>query len=452
MAQTRLPPTGFADLAERLSPAVVNIATSQRMDGVDELPQFPRGSPLERFNEGLDGTQPQFNSLGSGFIISGDGVVVTNYHVIEGADEIEVILQSGERLPARVIGRDTATDLAVLRVAGRNLPHVRFGDSDAARVGDLVIAIGNPFGLGGTVTLGIVSARNRNIEAGRYDDFIQTDAAINRGNSGGPLFNMAGDVIGVNTAIVSPTGGSVGVGFAMPASLVRPVVDQILRYGETRRGWLGVRLTPVTPEIAERSNLARPQGAVVTRLTRGGPAERGGLRAGDIIVSFDGRPIADSRALTRLVADAQIGRTVQVGVVRAGRQINLNVTIQRLTETTMAAVATPEEPELETGPGLRLNSGRVLGVSLTELNSDVRRRYGIDASVRGLVVTAIDPLSDAHHKLLVGDVIVEMAFEDVRTIGQARAAAERAQAAGRQLLINVNRDGQMTFRALRTRR
>jgi serine protease Do len=432
----------------------VNIATTQRVEGVEELPRFPPGSPLERFNEGLEDARPEVQSLGSGFILSADGAIVTNNHVIEGADKIEVILQSGERLAADIVGRDNATDLAVLRVRnGRPLPFVSFGDSDRARVGDLVIAIGNPFGLGGTVTLGIVSARNRNIDAGRYDDFIQTDAAINRGNSGGPLFNMAGEVIGVNTAIVSPTGGSVGVGFAMPSRLVQPVVEQILRYGETRRGWLGVRLLPVTPRIAAREGLPSTQGAVVSRVTEGSPAQRAGLRGGDVIVSFDGRAIADERTLTRVVADTEIGRRVLVGIVRSGRRLTLQVTIRRLAETQIAALAPSEEyPGPLLGPGARLTSGRVLGVSLAEINSDIRRRFGLSSDAHGLVVTAIDALSDARDKLRVRDVIVEMAFEEVDTIAQARAVAERAQLAGRPIIVEVDRAGRRTFRALRTRR
>ncbi|MET0181580.1 MAG: Do family serine endopeptidase [Caulobacterales bacterium] len=452
-AQTRLPPEGFADLAERLTPAVVNIATTQRVEGVAELPAFPRGSPLERFNDNMNGAA-QITSLGSGFIISGDGVVVTNNHVIESADAIEVILPSGERLEANVVGRDPATDLAVLRVQPRApLPFVQFGDSDRARVGDLVLAVGNPFGLGGTVTVGIVSARNRNIDAGRYDDFIQTDAAINRGNSGGPLFNMAGQVIGVNTAIVSPTGGSVGVGFATPANLTRSIVDQLLRYGEARRGWLGVRLGPVTPEIATRNNLHAPTGAVVRRLTAGGPAQRAGLRAGDIILRFDGRQIADSRALTRYVAEAQIGRTIALEIMRGGRRMALNVQIERLTEAVAAQSEQNgggEEPMIdEQGP---VTGGRVLGMTLLELNAEARRRYGIANTVRGLVVASIDVGSDARNKLLPGDVIVEMSFDPVLSIAQARAAAERAERAGRPVLLHVNRDGAMTFRSVRGRR
>jgi serine protease Do len=238
----------------------------------------------------------------------------------------------------------------------------------------------------------------------------------------------------------------------MPATLVRPVVEQILRFGEARRGWFGVRLMPVTPEIAERNNLPREAGAVVTRVTPGGPAQRAGLRAGDIVIGFDGRDVADTRALTRMVADAQIGRTVAVRVLRGGRILTLNARIELLDEHVLAASAQPDAAEPAPGPGARLTSGRVLGVTLTELNSDIRRRYDIPGSVRGLVVTAIDPLSDAHDKLEIGDVIVEIAFEEVATIGQARALAERSEIAGRPLLVHVNRGGGMTFRSLKTRR
>ncbi|MGE3143552.1 MAG: Do family serine endopeptidase [Hyphomonadaceae bacterium] len=445
-AQTRLPPEGFADLAERLTPAVVNIATTQRVEGVTDVPAFPRGSPLERFNDSMTGA-PQITSLGSGFVISADGVVVTNNHVIEGAETITVILQNGQQLPARVVGRDPATDLAVLRVSSNApLPFVQFGDSDRARVGDLVIAIGNPFGLGGTVTLGIVSARNRNIDAGRYDDFIQTDAAINRGNSGGPLFNMAGQVIGVNTAIVSPSGGSVGVGFATPAAMARGVVAQILRYGEARRGWLGVRLGPVTPEIAQSAGVAPPHGAVVRRVT-GAPAQRAGLRAGDIVLRFDGRDVADARALSRLIAEAQIGRTVAIDIVRGGRRMSVNATIERLTEAAASRAAPDEGPGL--APSGPTTGGRVLGMTLLELNDDVRQRYGLAPNVRGLAVAAIDVGSDARSKLQPGDVIVEMDFDPVETIGQARASAQRARQAGRASLLYINRGGDMTFRAVR---
>jgi serine protease Do len=450
VAQSRLlPREGYADLAERLSPAVVNIATSQRVEGVDELPRFPRGSPLERFNEGLGEGAAQVTSLGSGFIISADGVVVTNNHVVEAADVIEVILQDGARFEATVVGRDPATDVAVLRVeAPRPLPFVSLGDSDTARVGDIVLAIGNPFGLGGSLSVGVVSARNRNIDAGRYDDFIQTDAAINRGNSGGPLFNMDGDVIGMNTAIVSPTGGSVGVGFATPSSILRPVVDQLLRYGETRRGWLGVRLANVTAEMGERAGVNG--GAIVTRITPGGPAARAGLRPGDIVLSFAGRPVTDSRALTRMVGEAQVGARVPIEILRGGRRASLEATIARLEETDGPARVASREggggPAVRSDGGPR--GGRILGVGLSELDASLREEFQIEPQVQGLVVLTIDPGEDAEQKLRPGDVIEQIGFEHVDTIAAARALAGRVALGQGAVVVRVNRDGRITYRSL----
>jgi serine protease Do len=450
LAQSRLPTEGFADLNERLSPAVVNIATAQRVEGVDELPRFPPGSPMERFNEGLGNAQ--VTSLGSGFIISPDGVVVTNNHVIEAADAIEVILQSGQRFDAIVVGRDPATDIAVLRVQARQtLPYVEMGDSNAARVGDIVLAIGNPFGLGGSLSVGVVSARNRNIDAGRYDDFIQTDAAINRGNSGGPLFNTDGEVIGVNTAILSPSGNSVGVGFATPTSIVSPVVEQILRYGETRRGWLGVRLANVTAAVAEREGLASEVGAVVTRVTPGGPAEAAGLRPGDVVVAFDGRDISDSRALTRMVGEAQVGAEAVLDVLRGGRRLTLRTTIERLVETDGGArVARSEEeraPRRDGGP----RGGRLFGVALSELDASLREEFQIEPEVQGLVVLSIDIGGANEGVLRAGDVIEAMGPMAVETLAAAREAAGRAAIGEHSLVVRVNRDGAITYRRLRAR-
>lgn len=440
---------GYADLAERLTPAVVNIATSQRVDGLDELPRFPRGSPLERYNEGPSDGAAQITSLGSGFIVSPDGVVITNNHVIESADAVEVIMQNGDRHDATVVGRDPATDIAVLRIRTRDpMPYVELGDSDAARVGDIVLAIGNPFGLGGSLSVGVVSARNRNIDAGRYDDFIQTDAAINRGNSGGPLFNTDGEVIGVNTAIVSPTGASVGVGFATPSAIVRPVVDQLLRYGETRRGWLGVRLANVTADVAERLGVTRGQGAVVTRITPGGPAQRAGLRPGDVVLRFAGRDVADSRALTRMVGEAQVGATVTLDIMRGGRAASVDAVIARLEEPTSAARPSargegPAQPRVDGGP----RSGRVLGVGLSELDAGLREEFQIEPDVRGLVVMSIDPGAPAERLLRIGDVIEQIAFNDVDTIAAARVVAEPA--GDRAVVVRVNREGAITYRRLR---
>jgi serine protease Do len=443
-AQARLPPEGFADLVEQLTPAVVNIATTQRVDGLDGAPRFPRGSPLEQFNDEL-GEGPEVTSLGSGFLISADGLVVTNDHVVASADTIEVILQSGEQLPARIVGRDPATDLAVLQVsANRALPFVAWGDSDGARVGDLVIAIGNPFGLGGTVTLGIISARNRNIEAGRFDDFIQTDAAINRGNSGGPLFNMRGQVIGVNTAIVSPTGGSVGVGFATPASLASTVVDQLRRFGETRRGWLGVTLTNLTPEVAQRAGLSAARGAVVSNVNPGSPAARAGLRQGDIVVRFDGRQPTDWRSLSRMIAETEIGRTVSIDILRGGRPQTVAVEIGRLRQEAIAAGEGPS------GLGARPSArARVMGMNLIELSPALRGEYGVGEGVEGVLIVSVDPGSDAAGKVRPGDVIVEMGFEEIASIDAARAVGERAEAAGRPLIVRISRGGDLTVRAIR---
>lgn len=448
-AQTRYPAEGFADLAERLTPAVVNIATSQRVEGVDELPEFPPGSPLERFHEGFEG-DAQVTSLGSGFVISADGVIITNNHVIESADAIEVILQNGEKLDAVVVGRDPATDLAVLRVhARRTLPYVNLGDSDSARVGDIVLAIGNPFGFGGSVSVGIVSARNRNIDAGRYDDFIQTDAAINRGNSGGPLFNLDGEVIGVNTAIVSPTGASVGVGFATPASIVRPVVDQLLRFGETRRGYLGVRLANVTPEQAQRAGLERAHGAAVTRVTPDGPASRAGFRVGDLIVAFDGRDVLDSRHLTRLVGEARIGGRVEIEIVREGERETLTAEIARLQEGAPGGAPSDRGPARSDG-GPR--GGRLLGMALSELDAGLRARYQIEPDISGLVVTSIESGGPADGRVRVGDVVRAIGFENVHTMTGARAIVGRAAVDRRALVVTLDREGRTTYRSIRAGR
>jgi serine protease Do len=441
----RLPREGFADLAERLTPAVVNIATTQRVEGVDELPRFPPGSPMERFNEGLGDGGARTTSLGSGFVVSADGVVVTNNHVIEAADAIEVILQNGQRFEAVVVGRDPATDIAVLRVQPRQpLSFVRFGNSDQARVGDIVLAIGNPFGLGGSLSVGVVSARNRGIGAGRYDDFIQTDAAINRGNSGGPLFSTNGEVIGVNTAIVSPTGSSVGVGFATPTSIVAPVVDQILRYGETRRGWLGVRLANLNAD-----NGAGQRGAVVTRVTPNGPAASAGLAPGDLVVKFGERDVPDSRALTRMVGEAQVGDRVAIGVVRDGAPVTIIVTIQRLEEAATRAARNdePAGPRRDGGP----RGGRFFGVALSELDASLREEFQIEPDVIGLVVLGTDIGGANEDVLRAGDVVEAMAFQPVDSIILARAIAGEAANGEHAIVLRINRAGEITYRRLKAR-
>ena len=327
----------FAELAEQLSPAVVNISISQMVAPQSfDIPGIPEDSPLnnffdEFFEQQMNAGPQRVQSLGSGFLIDPSGVVITNNHVIEGADRIEITFTDGTTLPATLAGSDPKTDLAVLRVeSDETLPYVRFGDSGKLRVGDWVMAIGNPFGLGGSVTAGIVSALNRDIHAGNYDDFIQTDAAINRGNSGGPLFNLDGEVVGVNSAIISPSGASVGIGFAVPASTAQPIVEQLLKYGETRRGWIGVRIQTVTPDIAESVGLGPVRGALIAGLTEGGPAAAGGLEPGDVVLAFDGHPISTMRDLPRMVAGTEIGSTVELQIFRDGETLTRRVDVARL--------------------------------------------------------------------------------------------------------------------------
>src|ERR1700678_515980 len=354
-------PENIADVAEQVIDAVVNISTSQRVDAkLGNMPDLPPGSPMEEFFEEFfknrrgqggpgdaDRTPRRVNSLGSGFIIDPSGVVVTNNHVIADADEIHVILNDGTKLPAELIGKDTKSDLALLRVhRDKPLKAVKFGDSDKLRLGEWVIAIGNPFSLGGTVTAGIVSARNRDINSGPYDNYIQTDAAINRGNSGGPLFNLDGEVIGVNTLIISPSGGSIGIGFAVPSKTVAGVVDQLRQFGELRRGWLGVRIQQVTDEIAESLNIKPARGALIAGIDDKGPAKPAGIEPGDVIVTFDGKDIKEPKDLSRVVADTAVGKEVDVVIIRKGEEQTRRVTLGRLEDTDKpqpaSAKSTPE--------------------------------------------------------------------------------------------------------------
>ncbi len=396
-AAPRGAPDSFADLAERLTPAVVNISSAQRVNG-------------GRTSGELEPLQRKFGrpavSLGSGFIIDPSGIVVTNNHVIDNADEITVTLNDGRDFKATVRGRDRETDLAVLQLDGGStrFPSVKFGELDRARVGDWVIAIGNPFGLGGSVTVGIVSARNRDIQSGQYDDFIQTDAAINRGNSGGPLFDLDGNVVGVNTAIYSQTGGSVGVGFSVPADLAQTVVEQLLEFGETRRGWLGVSIDDLTPELAASLGLRNSEGALVTVVRPNSPASDAGVAANDIIVEFNRHPVSTVRDLTRAVADTTIGSRVQMIVMRDNKRVSLNVTVDRR-ETRLLA-ANPAAP-------LPANAARGSGLTLQEPTEEIKQAYGLPRNVEGVVVTAVDPDSPAAIVLQPGDIILEIGWERI---------------------------------------
>src|SRR5262244_3864979 len=376
-------PENIADVAEQVIDAVVNISTSQKVDPrVSQLPDVPPGSPMEEFFDqffknrrgpgGSDQAPRRVNSLGSGFIIDASGLVVTNNHVITDADEVSVILNDGTTLKAEVIGRDQKTDLALLKVMPtKPLRAVRFGDSDKLRLGEWVIAIGNPFSLGGTVTAGIVSARNRDIQSGPYDNYIQTDAAINRGNSGGPLFNLNGEVIGVNTAIISPSGGSIGIGFAVPSKTALPVIDQLREFKEVRRGWLGVRIQQVSDEIAESLSVKPARGALVAGIDEKGPAKPAGIEPGDVIVKFDGQDIKEMRDLPRVVADTPVGKEVPVLVIRKGREETRTVTLGRLEDGEKQAALTTPQNTPEVKPVIK----KTLGLELANMSDDLRKRY-----------------------------------------------------------------------------
>jgi serine protease Do len=448
-AQAR--PESFADLADKVSPAVVNITTSTVVEsGSGPMPQIPEGSPFEDFFEQFRDRMPdnersrRSSALGSGFVISEDGLVVTNNHVIEQADQIEVEFFNGDTLAATVIGTDPKTDIALLKVkTDEPLPFVSFGDSDTARVGDWVLAMGNPLGQGFSLSAGIVSARNRAL-SGTYDDYIQTDAAINRGNSGGPLFNLDGEVVGVNTAILSPTGGSIGIGFSMAANVVERVVDQLEQYGETRRGWLGVRIQDVTEDVAEAMGLEKAAGALVTDVPEG-PAAEAGMKSGDVIVSFDGHEVADTRELVRRVGNTEVGKTVRVIVNREGKTQTLKVELGRREEAEGAVPAAQTGDESEAPSEMSM-----FGLKIQPLDNELRRQLELESDAEGLVITDVDELSSAYEKgVRAGDVITEAGQRKVTTIeGFEDRVAEAREAGRKSLLLLVRRAGEPRFVAL----
>ncbi len=433
-AQARTPTESFADLVEQLTPAVVNISTTQQApanphgDGADEFFDY-FGLPNPH-DEGAPNGQT-VTSLGSGFIVDASGLVVTNNHVIEGASAITVILDDETRLAAQILGRDARTDLALLKVeADGPLPFVEFGDSDAARVGDWVIAIGNPFGLGNTVTAGIISARGRDINAGPYDDFIQTDAPINRGNSGGPMFDMEGKVIGVNTLIFSPSGGSVGIGFATPASLASPIIEQLASYGHARRGWLGVRIQTVSEEIAENLGLADTAGALVASVTEDGPAEVANIQAGDVILRFDGIDVPKRRDLPRIVADTPVGKQVEVEVWRDGERITIAVTIGELADKPAPLAAAEPAPETPDGaPAETPGQVAVAGLVVAALTPELRTRFNLPEDAAGLVVLEVDD-GAANNGFEAGDLIVAVGPREVDNPEALARAVETLRANG----------------------
>jgi serine protease Do len=447
-------PESLAPLAEKISPSVVNITTSTLVEGrTGPRGVAPEGSPFEDFfrefqdrNNGGDSPAPRRSSaLGSGFVISEDGYVVTNNHVIEGADEITIEFFSGGELTAKVIGTDPNTDIALLKVeADGPLPFVKFGDSDAARVGDWVIAMGNPLGQGFSVSAGIVSARNRAL-SGTYDDYIQTDAAINRGNSGGPLFNMDGDVIGVNTAILSPNGGSIGIGFSMASNVVTRVVDQLQEYGETRRGWLGVRIQDVTEDLAEAMGLAKATGALITDVPEG-PAKEAGLLTNDVIMSFDGVEVADTRGLVRQVGNSPVGAAVRVTVMRDGKSQTIKVVLGRREDASGAQPETAPAQEDDAEPDTK----DLLGLTVTPLTDEMREALGADKKLVGLAVTNVEEASEAYEKgLRAGDIITEANQQKIEDISALEREVAAVKDAGRKsLLLLVRRAGDPRFVAL----
>jgi serine protease Do len=425
------------------------------------MPQFPPGSPFEEFfRDFFDrnlprGQRPEIpqprraTSLGSGFIIDASGLVVTNNHVISDADEVNVILNDSTTLKAEVIGRDQKTDLALLRVkTDLPLKAVKFGDSEKLRLGEWVVAIGNPFSLGGTVTAGIVSARNRDINSGPYDSYIQTDAAINRGNSGGPLFNLNGEVIGVNTAIISPSGGSIGIGFAVPSKTVVGVIDQLRQFGETRRGWLGVRIQPVTPDIADSLNVKPARGALIAGLDDKGPAKPAGIEPGDVIVKFDGQDIKEMRDLPKIVADTPVGKDVEVTIIRDGKEVKKTVRLARLEDGEKQAALTKKDDAASEPKSVVKKS---LGLELSNLNDDLRKRYNIKPKVKGVVITAVEPNSPAAEKrLTAGAVIVSVQQQAVNTASELQDRIDKLKKDGKKtaVLLVSNANGDTTFVAL----
>lgn len=488
-------PQSVADLAEGLLDAVVNISTSQNVkdDEGSPAPQIQEGAPFEDLFEdyykgdGKGAGSHTVSSLGSGFVIDPAGYIVTNNHVIEGADAIEVIFPKGNKLKAKLIGTDVKTDLSLLKVESKvPLKAVPFGDSRKMRIGDWVMAIGNPFGLGGSVSIGIVSARGRNINAGPYDNFIQTDAAINKGNSGGPLFNMEGQVIGINTAIISPSGGSIGIGFSVPSEIAATVIEQLKQYGETRRGWLGVRVQPVTEDVAASLGLDKIAGALVSGIVKGGPVENGPIKTGDVIVTFDGKPIAEMRDLLRIVAESPTGKDVAVEIVRDGKPQTVTVKLGRMEDK--AEPANDEEPapalpdgsgeeerapdeqpmpgqdevqptpdsgegaeDGEAGTDAQEAAGEVLGMMLTPLDDASRKEYGIVSPVSGVVIQAVAEGSPAAEKgLKEGDTIVEVGQTAVADPADVAAKVADLKKEGRRnaLLLVAQPNGDLRTVAL----
>ncbi|SNS29745.1 MULTISPECIES: DegQ family serine endoprotease [unclassified Azospirillum] len=459
-------PESFAPLAEKSLPAVVNISTSQTIQAKPggrspiPMPEFPPGSPFEEFFKDFYERQQQnqgkprrAQSLGSGFIIDASGYIVTNNHVIEGADEITVVFQDADHteLKAKLIGTDKETDLALLKVESKQkLTALKWGNSDELKVGDWVVAIGNPFGLGGTVTAGIISARARDIGAGRFDDFLQTDAAINQGNSGGPLVNVQGEIVGINTAIFSRTGDSVGIGFAIPANMARTVIEELRKGGKVRRGWLGVQIQSVTPAIAESMGLPNDKGALVGTVSDGSPAAAAGLKPGDVILSFDGKDVANNRALPRMVAETPVGKKVTVAISRKGVKQNVTVTLAELPASVVDPEAAEEEEQAKPDAKAQQTQVEALGLTLSPVTPALRRQYELAEDAKGVVITKVAPGSASQaRQLRPGDLVLEVSQQAVATPADVQAKVDAARKAGQKaVLLLLDRKGEQQFLAL----
>lgn len=457
-------PESFAPIVAPLMPAVVNVSTTQKnhpqaqamlplfdFEGLPDTPQNRQFKELFRQFNAPHGAMPdkEATSLGSGFVIDAAGYVVTNNHVVGDAEEIKVIFQDNTHYPATLVGRDPKTDLAVLKIKGdKPFPAVSFGDSDSLQVGDWVIAVGNPFGLGGSVSAGIVSARGRNINAGPFDDFIQTDAAINRGNSGGPLFNAKGEVVGINSAIFSPTGTNIGIGFAIPSAMAKTVVESLKKDGVIRRGWLGVKIQLVSDEIANSLGLNKPRGALVLEVGKDSPAVNSGLAAGDVILKFDGREIDEMRKLPRYVAETKIGKKVDLVVWRKSKEVTISTKIGELPGDDKLAASEAARAGKKAGDNTPSSAkDLLLGMQLVPITPQLRTQFQLKASLRGLIVDALDGAGEAAKRgLRPGDIIVDANQQPIETVDALRGIIKDAKKAGHDfVLLRVMRGPEVTF-------
>jgi serine protease Do len=457
----------FSDLAAKVTPAVVNVAVTMKAgaddgDGIqmsDRSQQKQMEEFMKRFAERFgqpmmpdmkpQRPQPKAQGVGTGFIIDANGTIVTNYHVAGNADQITVTLSDGTKLPAKLVGGDEKTDLAVLKVeSDKPLPYVSFGDASKVRVGQPVMAVGNPFGLGGTVTTGIVSARGRDIHSGPFDDYIQTDAAINRGNSGGPLFDMDGQVIGINTAIFSPTGGNIGLGFAIPSSIAQPVVAQLKDGGRVERGLLGVQIQPVTKELAESMSLSSDKGALVATVQPDSPALAAGVKSGDVIVSVDGKKVEGVRELTRMISATKPGTSVKLGVWRDGKDVTMTAKVADQNDEGAIVKAKADGKSGEAAKPEPMS----YGVSLAPLSSEVRQQLSLDGAVKGALVASVEPGSPADDQgLKAGDILQQVGRDQVDSPKMAAEKLKEAKKTGKPVLMKVYREGMTRFVAISPR-